>query len=121
MCMIKLERLSADSDKAILLQTMPLYILQSIISKQLSRPGGKLYVAFVDFKKCFDLIHRDKLWTICMENGFTGNQFKTMNAMYKSVQACVRTSSGVTDFFRCPVGLKQGCLASPVLFVDFIN
>lgn len=48
------------------------FILQSIISKQMSRPGGRLYVAYVDFMKCFDLIRRDKLWSVCINNGFSG-------------------------------------------------
>ena len=27
-----------------------------------SRRGGKVYVAFVDYKKAFDTVDRDKLW-----------------------------------------------------------
>ena len=41
--------------------------------------------------------------------------------MYKTVKACVRTSTGLTDYFDSPIGLKQGCLASPILFSLFIN
>ena len=41
--------------------------------------------------------------------------------MYQSVKACVRTNEGLTSFFNCPLGLKQGCLASPILFSIFIN
>ena len=41
--------------------------------------------------------------------------------MYRSVKACVRTNDGLTDFFNCPIGLKQGCLASPILISVFIN
>lgn len=37
------------------------FILQSIIiNKQLSKPGGKGYVAFIDFMKCFDIIFDKK-------------------------------------------------------------
>ena len=28
---------------------------------------------------------------------------------------------GLTEYFDCPVGLKQGCIASPILFSIFIN
>ena len=41
--------------------------------------------------------------------------------MYKTVKACVRTTEGLTEYFDCPSGLKQGCLASPILFSMFIN
>jgi len=56
--------------------------------------------------KCFDMTHRDKLWTICINNGISGHLLNSMTAMYKSAQACVRTE-GVTDSFNCPVVLKQ--------------
>ncbi|XP_060571215.1 uncharacterized protein LOC132729462 [Ruditapes philippinarum] len=41
--------------------------------------------------------------------------------MYKSVKAQVRTTDGLSEPFNCPVGLKQGCLGSPIFFVIFIN
>ena len=56
--------------------------------------------------KCFDMIHRDKLWTICINNGISGHLLNSMTAMYNSAQACVR-AGGVTDSFNCPVGPKQ--------------
>ena len=31
-------------------------------SKLDSRRGGKVYVAFIDYKKAFDTVDRDKLW-----------------------------------------------------------
>ncbi len=41
--------------------------------------------------------------------------------MYSQVKAKVRTQEGMTDTFNCPLGLKQGCTASPILFSLFIN
>ena len=37
------------------------------------------------------------------------------------MKACVRTSEGLTEYFDCPSGLKQGCTASPILFSLFID
>ena len=37
------------------------------------------------------------------------------------MKACSRTSDGLTDFFNCLFGLKQGCQASPILFSIFMN
>lgn len=44
-----------------------------------------------------------------------------MQSIYVSVQSCVRANGSFTNFFECPVGLKQGCLLSPILFSLFIN
>ena len=97
------------------------FILYSLIHKYLSKKRGKLYVAFVDLTKAFDLINRRKLWKIVSDTGIKGKLYKNLFAMYTSVKACVRTSKGLTDFFNCTIGLKQGCLASPILFSIFIN
>ena len=41
--------------------------------------------------------------------------------MYRCVKACVRVNDEHTDYFSCKVGLKQGCLLSPMIFSIFIN
>ena len=41
--------------------------------------------------------------------------------MYEQVIACVRFKGTLSDYFNCPIGLKQGCMASPLLFSFFIN
>ena len=53
--------------------------------------------------------------------GIGGNTFNTLRAMYSSVLSCVRCNPRNTDYFNCMLGLKQGCLVSPVLFSFLIN
>jgi hypothetical protein len=51
-----------------------------------------------------------------------GKFMKAIVAIYQSVLSCVRVSSGrMTDFFECPVGVRQGCILSPEFFSLFIN
>ena len=97
------------------------FILYSLIHKYLSKKRGKLYVAFVDLTKVFDSIKRSKLWKVVSKTGINGKLYKDLLSMYQSVKACVRTNEGFTSFFNCPLGLKQGCLASPIFFSIFIN
>ena len=77
------------------------FILYSLIHKYLSKKRGtcKLYVAFVDLTKAFDLINRRKLWKVVSDTGNKGKLYKNLLAMYNSVKACVRTSEGLTGFF----------------------
>ena len=41
--------------------------------------------------------------------------------MYKKLKSCVRTDRGLTDLFNCTVGVRQGCMVSPLRFSFFIN
>ena len=95
-----------------------MYILYSMIIKQFCK-NRKLYVAFIDFRKCFDSINRDVLFIILERNGITGNMLNSIKGMYSHVQAAVRSNGELSDFFDCPIGLKQGCQTSPKLFSIF--
>ena len=95
--------------------------LHAAIEKQLANKA-KLYVAFTDFKIAYDTVNRHILWSVLFQSGIQGRMLTTLKAMYNSVQACVMCNSEVTGFLKlkkkkkCFQGLKQGCVASPVLF-----
>ena len=97
-----------------------IFTLYAMIQKQFSK-DRKLYAAFVDYRKCFDSIHRDALFHVIQRNGVSGKLLNAIKAIYKNVLACVRVDSETTEPFLCPIGLKQGCLCSPKLFSLFIN
>lgn len=96
------------------------FILHALISKQLSKKGGKLYVAYIDILKAFDSINRDKLFKVLAVNGLYGKLYASLTGMYRQVKARVRDSNGnLTPCFMCPLGLKQGCPGSPIMFIFF--
>ena len=41
--------------------------------------------------------------------------------VHSNVKATVRTDEGFTDFFECKLGVRQGCILSPRLFIIFKN
>ena len=41
--------------------------------------------------------------------------------MYDSLLSCVRAINDYSDFFECPIGVRQGCVSSPTIFSSFIN
>ena len=82
---------------------------------------GKQYVAFIDFHKCFDTIDRPILWDIVQNRGIKGNFFVALQCMYLNVKSCIRCNNARSEFIDCTIGLKQGCLASPILFSLFID
>ena len=99
-----------------------IFVMIFMIEKSLSKSKGKLYVAFVDFRKAYDSVNRNLLWDVLRRAGGHGKMLKALKAMYKSVTASVRAQTGlITEEFACPVGLKQGECSSPILFSFFIN
>ena len=97
------------------------FVLYSIISKYLSKKRKFIYVAFIDFQKAFDSVNRNILFDILRNRGINGKLLLSIQAVYKAVKASVKTNVHTTDSFDCPLGLRQGCSLSPVLFVLFIN
>jgi hypothetical protein len=97
-----------------------MFTLMACVQKQLSL-HRKLYVAFIDFEKCFDSINRNLLWSVLVKNGITGKFLRCLKSMYLSVKARVRAGAKLTDLINCSLGVKQGDSCSPVLFSIFIN
>ena len=98
-------------------------LITMVKSKLDSRRGGKVYVAFIDYKKAFDTVDRDKLWETLEKIKTSSKMVNILKAMYFSVQSCVRWGANISDFFAiaCPQGEKQGCLLSPLIFSLLIS
>ena len=94
-----------------------MFTLYAAIEKHLLK-STTLYVSFIDFKKTYDTLYRDILWMVLYRYGVRG---KMLQKIRGTVQACVMSKSGFSDFFECFQGLKQGCILSPVLFSMLIN
>ena len=75
----------------------------------------------MDFKKAFDSVHHDKLLQATQKEGVQGKFFASVKSTYASLLSCVRVNSKYSDFFDCPVGVRQGCVLSPTIFSVFIN
>jgi hypothetical protein len=71
-----------------------IFTLTSIIRNKLdSRGGGKVYCAFVDYRKAFDTVDRDKLWQ-------TLKKKQSINQAREYVQVYVQLCEGMC---------KMGC------------
>ena len=94
-----------------------IFTLHAMVTKHVYCGGrGKLYVAFIDYKKAFDSVNRQCLWKVLTKLGVSTKLVKMFKSMYDKVRACVRWNGGRSAFFDCPAGTKQGALESPILF-----
>ena len=97
-----------------------IYVLKTIINMKLAK-GEKLYAAFIDFRKAYDTVNRDKLMQ-CLYDIGVGNKFAAnIKAIYQSVQYAIKVKGKVMNPITSNLGLKQGCPLSPLLFNIYIN
>ena len=50
-----------------------------------------------------------------------GKYLNAIKSLYANLKSCVKTTKGLTDYFHCSIGTRQGCKCSPVIFSLFIN
>ena len=98
-----------------------IFTLNAAVEKCFAKKGSKLYVCFVDLKQAFDSVQRESLFQVLLRIGVNDKFLKAVIAMYEMVLSCVRIEDRLTDYFECPLGLRQGCILSPILFSIFIN
>jgi len=97
-----------------------LFVLQAVI-EHILKTKNKLYVAFIDFSKAFDLVERSILLTQLMYNGLSGKILQIIKSMYTITKTCLKYAGTYSSFFNCNVGVRQGECLSPILFILFIN
>lgn len=98
-----------------------IFTLHSIIQRRLHRTKGKCYCLFVDFSQAFDSVPRDKLLNKLFTSGINGKMYGILKSINETIRACIRAGNFISDFFNCPIGLRQGCLLSPLKFAIFIS
>ena len=94
--------------------------LDSLIQHFLKR-NTRLYIVFVDLKRCLDTIYRNGLWFKLHRAGIQGKFLRIIGDMYSKVKSCVKQCSSYSEYFQYAVGLRQGEVMSPLLFSLFID
>jgi hypothetical protein len=132
-CMILNERLSKVADEFHLLPEEQggfrkgrgcqdqILTLLLIAQSNVARKKEGCLTAFIDFSKAYDRVHRDKLW-LCLENqGVNGKFLEVLQSLYMENCMQVKVYDQLSDNFPVDIGLRQGCVLSPLLFSLYIN
>ena len=93
-----------------------MFILKTMVDR-FFRKRGRFYYMFVDFSKAFDTVNRNYLCYSLIKSGMHGKMLQLIREVYLNVKATVRTDEGLTDFFEFKLGVRQGCMPSPRLFI----
>ena len=98
-----------------------IFLLQTIIEKLTKKNKGKLYTAFIDFKKAYDIIDWGTLFEILKVLGINGLFLQNIVAMYVKTKYLIKVKNGYLDPVSSNLGLRQGCPLSQMLFNLYIE
>ena len=91
------------------------------LTEILKKRQKKLFCAFVDFEKAFDLISRLYLWQkLLANNNINEKFFKIIYQMYQGIKYFICVKNEISDLFSCNIGVRQGENLS-LLFSLFSN
>ena len=76
-----------------------------------------LFFAFVDLEKAFDRVPREVVRWALRQLGVEEWLVQTVMTMYERSRTVVRTNQGYSTEFEVKVGVHQGSVLSPLLFV----
>ena len=98
-----------------------IYVLKTIVDKIVKNEKGKLFVAFIDFRKAYDRINRTLLFLKLQRLGIQGLFYNNIKALYKSVYYQIKVKGGYLEPIASKFGLKQGGVLSPLLFNLYVD
>ena len=93
-----------------------IFILRQMHEKHIARKRN-LFFAFVDLEKAFDRVPRDVLWWAMRKLGVEEWVVRIVKAMYVKAKSKVRLNGLLSDEFDVKVGVHQGSVLSPLLFI----
>ena len=102
--------------------TDAIFILRQLQERFLSSKDSQgknkpLYFAFVDLEKAFDRIPRKVLWWAMRSLGVDEWVVRLVQGMYNNARSKVRVGNSYSEEFGVGVGVHQGSVLSPLLFI----
>ena len=96
--------------------TDAIFIIRQLQERFLDKKK-ELWMAFVDLEKAFDRVPREVLWWALRKLGVDEWLINVVKSMYDGATTAVKLQGGESKEFEVQVGVHQGSVLSPLLFV----
>ena len=96
--------------------TDAIFVVRQLQEKYLAA-NKRLYMAFVDLEKAFDRVPRKVIWWALRKLGVDEWIVRLVQGMYSNARSRVRVGEGYSEEFEVKIGVHQGSVLSPLLFI----
>ena len=99
-----------------------MYVLRQMVEKILEVQGS-MALGFVDLDKAFDTVPREMLMATLRWMGVPEAQVMMVEGMYEYEKTIARVvvREGASEAFEVKIGLRQGSVLSPLLFISVLD
>ena len=91
-----------------------IFVLVTVLRNR-KQLGKDTFLAFIDYKKAFDSVERNLLLYKLAKTGINGRMYQAISSLYSNPRSHVVLNEYETDYFDCPIGVKQGDCLNPTL------
>jgi len=77
------------------------------------------WILFLDLVKAFDRVPRELLWEVLLKSGVPPKLVRIIKSLHRNFDVKFEYN-GITHTLKCSIGVKQGDILGPVLFIIFI-
>ena len=92
-----------------------------IVIKKYREKQKKLHAAFLDLEKAFDKVPYGVIWWALRKHRVPEEYVQWIKLIYHNASSHVQTAAGQSKEFQIKVGVHQGSVLSPLLFITVMN
>ena len=96
--------------------TDAIFVVRQLQEKYLAA-NKRLYMTFADQEKAFDRVPRKVIWWVLRKLGVVEWIVRLVQGMYANARRHVRVGEEYSEEFEVKVGVHQGSVLSPLLFI----
>ena len=97
-----------------------MYVLRQMVGKRLEVQGS-MALGFVDLEKAFDTVPREMVMATLRWMGVPVAEVRMVEGTYEKTTARVVVGEGASEEFGVKIGLRQGSVLSPLLFIAVLD